>query len=155
MGKTVRLQTSSRLEGRQGWRARPLIFWVLWFGYAFFSLAGWVRLFDTVVDWYWLSFAGIHPGPLYLAITGLLWGTAGLVPLIWMWQRWPWARAAALIVALFFALTYWLDRLLFRTAFGSGGNALFALLITALALAYVYAALRPLDELRALWKRWI
>lgn len=149
----MQVKTAGRLRERRGWCGRSLSFWLLWLFYAFFSLAGWVRLLDTVADWYWLTFSGIFPGPLYLAITGAMWGLVGLVALIWFWLRRSLARGVGFLAAVFFALTYWLDRLLFRSGAGGGSNTLFALTLTVLLLGFTWGALRPLDDLRDLQKR--
>jgi hypothetical protein len=111
---------------------------------------GWLRMVQAIRDWNWLSFAAVEPGPLYLAISGGLWGAAGLlaVIVIWLWR--PWSSLVGLGVALFYALTFWADRLIFSRAPGSQANAPFALLMTILCLGIVLLALRPFEELRRL-----
>ncbi|HEX9018232.1 MAG TPA: hypothetical protein VF806_03550 [Anaerolineaceae bacterium] len=121
-------------------------------GYALFSLAGWVRLVETILDWHWLSFAGLWPGPLYLAVTGVLWGLVGLVGAIWLWRRVNGWRLAGSGVALLLALTYWVDQLLVASLDRYGSNALFGALITFLGLLYTLAVLRPWEE-SGLFKR--
>jgi hypothetical protein len=120
--------------------------WILWIGYAFLAASGWVRMVSSIESWYWLNFAGVRPGPLYLAITGGVWGGVGLVALVWMALRRPWYRLVGMAAALVFALTYWIDRLLFVRPGGS--NAPFAVLVTLLGLAYAVLMLRPLEELK-------
>jgi hypothetical protein len=129
-----------------------LLRWVLWLGFAYFALSGWVRMGYAIQNWYWLNSSGIRPGPLYLIISGGIWGLVGLAALVWIVFHWPWYRLAGLGTALFFALTYWIDRLFIAT--GGGGNTLFAAILTLLLLAYTFLVLRPLDELRSvLYKR--
>lgn len=117
--------------------------WVLWAGFAYIAIAGWVRLVSAIADWYWLNFAGVTPGPLYLAITGGLWGIVALVALVWMVLRRPWHRLAGASAALFFALTYWIDRLFVSTYPGGAGNTPFAIFLTLFLLACVFLILRP------------
>ncbi len=128
--------------------ARPscwaaLFRWFLWIGYAYLALSGWVRLADAIGSRSWLNFAGLRPGPLYLAITGGVWGVTGLGALLWMILRRPGYRLVGAGAALLFALTYWADRLFVATATGSSGNTIFAVLITILGLAYAALVLRP------------
>ncbi len=117
--------------------------WFLWIGYAYLALSGWVRMAEAIGSWGWLQFAGLRPGPLYLAITGGLWGVTGLVALVWMVLRRPGYHLVGSGAALLFALTYWADRLFVATPTGAGGNTIFAVLITLLGLAYVALMLRP------------
>ncbi len=149
-------QSSSDLELPQPTRspasARRSSCWVamqngaLWAGFAYVALSGWVRLVTAITDWYWLNFAQIKPGPLYLAITGGLWGLAGMAALVWMILRLPGYRLVGLGAALFMALTYWIDRLFISTNPAGAGNTPFAILLTLLLLAYTALALRPLQE---------
>jgi hypothetical protein len=136
---------------RSCWVSLPR--WFLWFGFALFALFGWVRMLYAILDWYWLDFSGIRPGPLYLVITGGLWGLVALAALIWIVLRRPWYRLVGLGAALFLALTYWIDRLFISTSPGGSSNTLFAALLTLLLLAYVALVLRPFTELRFLLHR--
>ena len=90
------------------------------------------------------------PGPLYLAITGGLWGIVALAALLWIVLRRPWYRLVGISAALFFAITYWIDRLFISTHPGGAGNTPFAILLTLILLAYVALVLRPLSDLRTL-----
>lgn len=116
---------------------------VLWLGFACIATAGWVRLVTAVNNWYWLDFAKLNPGPLYLAITGGLWGVTALAALLWMVPRRPGSRIVGLSAAVFFALTYWIDRLFISTHPEGAGNTPFAIFLTIFLLAYVYLVLRP------------
>ncbi len=126
--------------------------WFLWLGFAFISLAGWTRMIYAIINWYWLNFVGIRFGPLYQAISGGLWGLVGLAALAWVILRRPWYRLVGTGAALFFALTYWLDRLVVIISPNSGANAAFAVGLTLFALAFVLLVLRPFGELQALLK---
>ena len=127
--------------------------WVLWLGFAYIAVTGWVRLAAAITGWYWLNFTKMNPGPLYLAITGGLWGLTALAALIWLVLRRPGYRLVGMSAALFFALTYWIDRLFISTHPGGTGNTPFAILLTLLLLAYVALVLRPLPALRALKRK--
>ncbi len=122
--------------------------WVLWIGFAYLTITGWVRMVAAIVDWYWLNLTKMSPGPLYLAISGGLWGLVGLVALFWIVLRRPAYRLVGAAAALFFALTYWIDRLFISTS--PSGNTPFAILLTFFLLLYVFLVLRPLPDRRAL-----
>jgi len=125
-------------------------FWVLWLGYLYICVSGWMRMVTSITDWYWLNQAGLTPGPLYLAITGAVWGLVGLAALAWLLIGWPWSRLAGTAAALVFALTYWLDRLLVAE---DPQNLVFAAGFTLILLLFVVVELKPLPELRALFKK--
>lgn len=127
--------------------------WLLFFGYALISIAGWVRMIQTFIDWNWLRDAQVWPGPWYLAATGALWGVVAMVAVIWLWLRRSDARLAAFVTALFLALTYWTDRLLVFTLNQYGANTLFAAAVTLAGLAFATVVLQPWDEIRSFIKR--
>ena len=93
-------------------RKRSSWLWLLLAGYAVLSAYGWTRLVASITGWYWLSsVAEIRPGPLYLAISGGLWGAIGLAALVWVFLFRPHYRMVGMAAALLLALTYWIDRL--------------------------------------------
>jgi hypothetical protein len=61
---------------------------------------------------YW-SFLSSRSGisPLYLALTGLIWGAAGLSLLWGLWKAKKWAPKLMHAVGLTYALYYWLDHI--------------------------------------------
>ncbi len=122
---------------------RPLSWFVLLVICLLVSLGGWTRMVYSILNWYWLNYAGVKPGPLYLVVTGGLWGLVGLVALVWMWMRRPGYRWAGSAAALFFALAYWVDRLLFANTASGMQNVIFAVATTLLGLSYVLITLRP------------
>lgn len=131
-------------------RKYNLTFWVMWLGYLYVCASGWMRVLDAITDWYWLNLAGVTPGPLYLVISGAAWGLAGLAALLWLFFQWPWHRLVGLGAALFFALTYWLDRLFVAQ---NPQNLAFAAGFTLILLLYVFGVTRPEPELRQLIKK--
>lgn len=129
-------------------RSKHFFYWVLWAGFLVFSLSGWVRLADVIYNWYWYTRFGIVPSPLYLALSGGVWGAVGVFPLIWMPFRRPWYRLVSLISALLYAVLFWLDRLLIVPARGEPNNDLFALLVTILLVVFVIIVIRPASEVQ-------
>lgn len=128
-----------RLRLQRGLRA-----WMFILGMALFSAAGWMRMIDTLADWYWLEqVAAVTPGPLYLAITGGLWGVAGLVAAVWAFLRLPRWRSGGLAMVVFIASTYWADRLLLTRAEDGFFNAGFAALLTIAGIGLALLLLWP------------
>jgi hypothetical protein len=138
------------LEKNDGSERRGCSVWVVMVGFAFLSLSGWARLVISMQSWYWLNRAGVDPGPAYLAVSGALWGLAGMAAFWWIWTQrrgYPLAGAAA---ALFLALTYWFDRLVFSRPDGADVNFPFALAATLLGMVFTIWVLNPFPELKNL-----
>lgn len=129
-------------------RKHTLASWTVLIGFALFSFWGFVRLVDSVMNWYWYTFAGIQPGPWYLAASGGLWGICGLLALIWLFFALPHWRQVASGAALLYALSCWLDRLLVSKVNGGLSNGMLPALVTLLCIGYVIAVLRPWEGIQ-------
>lgn len=105
------------------------------------SILGWIRLQQAVAYWGLLEQLGAWPGPLYIAVGGILWGIAGLVPAWGLWSASRWGARAAWIAAPVFPLTYWADRLWFSPGAGPFASWPFVLAVTAAWLVFVFAVL--------------
>lgn len=112
------------------------------FGFLVFTAAGWLRMIDSIADWYWLTLAGVSPGPLYLALTGALWGLVGGFALVWLLFRLPRRRLVSFSAAVLFAASYWADRLLIRNP-ETATNDSFASIFTVILLCFAFWAIRP------------
>ena len=122
---------------------RPLSLSVLLVVCLLISLGGWTRVLYSILNWYWLNYAGVKPGPLYLAVTGGLLGLVSLVVLVLLWGRRPGYRLVGSAAALFFVLAYWADRLLFANTTSSMQNVVFSAAVTLIGLSYAIVTLRP------------
>jgi len=105
------------------------------------SLYGWLRLEQAIVGWDWLIQVGIRPGPGYLVISGLLWGLAGAGAGVALLVRWRWSPLIACLGALFCALLYWFERLVFTRSNDNLSNIPFAVVLTLLGLGLVFGVL--------------
>jgi hypothetical protein len=114
---------------------------VLVLSFLTFSLTGWLRLYLSIFDWQLLISLGIFPGPLYLAIYGMLTGLIGAVAAVSLWLGLPWAPRIAWIGGLAAAAWYWLDRLLFTQSSSSWTNWPFSAGITVICLLFVLLVL--------------
>lgn len=72
------------------------------------------RLQQVVVRWQFLQEL-LPVSPLYLALSGLVWGLCGLALAVGLWLGKFWARRALLPLALVFSLFYWYDRLFLKS----------------------------------------
>lgn len=133
--------------GQRMRQPRGLRTWMFVLGMAVFSAAGWMRMIDTLTDWYWLeSVAAVSPGPLYLAITGGLWGVAALAAVIWVFLQLPRWRSGGLTMVVFIASTYWADRLLLTRAEDGLVNAGFSALLTIFGIGQALLLLWPFGK---------
>jgi hypothetical protein len=76
------------------------------------TIAGYnlIRFFQAVQLWDFLEkFPGVTP--LYLVLSGLVWGASGLALAWGLWRGRSWARRFTGIFALAYTLYYWIDRL--------------------------------------------
>jgi hypothetical protein len=100
-----------------------------------------LRLVEAVQQWHFL--AGL-PGvsPVYLAITGLIWASTGLLLFWGLWRGH--ARAARLAPGylLVYALYHWLDRIFIANRAISLANWPVTAALTIIGLAYMFWALR-------------
>jgi hypothetical protein len=74
--------------------------------------------------------------PIYLIVSGLVWGVVGLVLAFWLWSGHPAAAGGTLAAALAYSLYYWIDRSLLAGN-PPAANWLFALLVNLSLLVVV------------------
>jgi hypothetical protein len=110
------------------------------------SLFGWLRLQQSISNWDLLQQLGIHPGPLYLALGGTLWGLLGLCAAVGLWYRFSWSVIFTEASALVFAASYWLNRLAFERSAVSQTNAYFAIGLTIAGLIYTFGVSETLKR---------
>ena len=104
------------------------------------SLSAWgaIRLFAAWRWWDVLYEFKASLGPLYLSITGAIWGIAGVVLLWSIWSGKAWSRMAILASVLLWLAEYWIERLFFQVP---RANLPFALILSALLLAVTFATI--------------
>ncbi len=102
----------------------------------------------------WLRFAGaiqnrslilefVSPAQcLYLTLSGLLWGLAGLPALWGAIRRTYWAPPVIWVTAVFYPVSYWFERLVLWVNPEAQANHGFMLLLTGLWFLLVFWALR-------------
>jgi len=75
-------------------------------------LTGWLRGIGSIARWGQLTQLGVQPGPLYLAVTGMLVGLLGLAGAIGIWARSRWAPVYCNLLMFIWLAWLWIDRLL-------------------------------------------
>jgi len=132
---------------------RPFRVSVLAVIFLILSLLGWLRLGQALINRQLLTQLGAWPGPVYIALGGLVWGAAGLPVALGLWSRASWSGSAARLAALIFLLTYWIDRLWFSAERAPVYNWPFSLGVSAAWLILVYwitsnPSIRPANDRR-------
>ncbi len=120
---------------------RTFELWVLVIILLVGALEGFLRLQAAVYTWSVLANVGITPGPLYLALSGAIWGLGLLVAAAGLFFRQRWAAWYTRIAAVALALAYWIDRLTFTRSVDAQTNWPFMAGLTALILAFVFSVL--------------
>jgi hypothetical protein len=122
-------------------RRRPWGVTLLAFGILIYGLLYLTRFYQAIRDWEFLR--ELLPfSPLYLVISGFLWGIIGL-SLFWgLWRGKSWAPKCSLFSILLFLGYYWSDRLLMPHYSGRNENTLFCLGASLFVCAYGVFVLR-------------
>jgi hypothetical protein len=89
-------------------KKRPHSVTILALGVLIITALNLLRFGLSLADW---NFLASQPGvsPLYLAVTGFLWGGVGSYLVFGLWRGKTWAPGLMKAIGLTFALYYWLD----------------------------------------------
>lgn len=98
-----------------------------------------VRFASALAGWDLIASYAKTAGPLYIALSGLAWGLAGLPLYAGLILGLPWARVTSGMAIGSYLLYYWLDRLLLSAAPRAGMS--FAALISLLVIGFTLFAL--------------
>jgi len=112
----------------------------------FLSIFGWLRFAEGLLGWQFLREIGPAVLPLYLQLSGLIWGITGIAAAVGIWFRQRWALILLACGSGIFTLWYWLDRILLSTDRDANSNWIFSLVMTAGILAYF------IGSILAVWK---
>jgi hypothetical protein len=102
----------------------------------FFSALNLARAIQTVQYWNILKAMALV-SPIYLLVSGLIWGVIGLGLSLGLWKGWRNAARSLLPFVLAYSLYAWIDRLALPGYAGRNQNWLFMLVINLLVLALV------------------
>jgi hypothetical protein len=105
------------------------------------SAAGWLRLQQAVIYWDRLVTNKMVVPPLYLAVSGTVFGIVMLLAAIWLWYGLPYYRSLITAAVASFSLWYWIDRLTLTRNDFTQANWLFALFVTLFFWIFTFAVL--------------
>jgi hypothetical protein len=127
------------------WR-RPYLLLGLILGFLLLSVYGWLRFQQSLALWEVLQEIGIEPGPLYLAVSGAVWGIIGLAVGLGLFFRQAWAAGLARAAVVVLAAWYWFDRLVLIRSEAAQASAPFAALLTVFVVAYTFGVLKFVER---------
>jgi len=104
-------------------------------GVLIFTSTSLIRGVQALLQWEFLQEL-LPISPLYLALSGFLWGAAGLPLIVGLVKGRRWALRFTLAAVLAYSIYYWLDRLLLTSDRGES-NWLFAIVLNLLLLLLV------------------
>lgn len=91
---------------------RPFSVTLTALGVLSFAVFHFLRLQQALSKWQMLS-SLLSFSPAYLAVTGAFWGMVGVIQAAGLWTGQSWARRAAVLMVIAYALYYAFDRLVF------------------------------------------
>jgi hypothetical protein len=112
----------------------------------FISVFGWLRFIEGVSGWQFLQEIGPAVLPLYLVISGLIWGFTGITAAFGIWFHKRWALILLTCGVGIFTLWYWLDRIILSANLNSNSNWLFSLVMTGGILAFFIGSILAVWE---------
>ncbi len=119
---------------------RPFLLSLVSWTFIFIILMAWLRFFGAISNSSFITLLGMRPElPIYLMLSGFIWGLIGL-PVVWgLWRRRPWTLKAVWVAAIFYALSYWLERIFL---WEDAQNWPFVLAVTIIWLLIIIWALK-------------
>ncbi len=91
---------------------QPLILGVISLVFAGLVVFGWIRVQQAVQNWSLETNLLGQLFPYYSVISGAAWGLAGAPAMAALWMRLRWARPVAWAAAIFYPLTFWIEKVL-------------------------------------------
>jgi hypothetical protein len=105
------------------------------------SILNWTRFFHGFQYSALLQTYGQPVLPLYLMVTGFLWGTISLVCAAFLWLRYTFALWLTAITATLYTLWYWLDRAFLDPSPDRWQGAFLPILLFAVFLGFIYSTI--------------
>jgi hypothetical protein len=117
---------------------RPLSVTLLTWVVLIITVLNWLRLIEVIRRWAFLQSLSPAPPILYLLISGLFWGLVGTA-LVWgLFLGRSWGPRLMRNIAIFYALYYWMDRLLVANRSAISSRWPFAVSLTIILLATTF-----------------
>ena len=105
------------------------------------SLLGWLRLEQAVYNREWLSGLVSSIFPVYLSISGFIWGTAGLAEAVALWFNLKVAHQYARAMIIIMASWFWVERIYLTRSQTGWSNLPFSIIFTSVCLVYAFVVL--------------
>ena len=131
---------------------RPFLFKILALSMLMISLAGWMRLIQSIYQWQTLKTYNIMPGPTYTAISGGLVGLIAGASAVILWLRLPQAKIIVRISVVTLLSGWWLDYLLFTRNSTAFANLPFRIAVTLIYLLFVFIYLQYAPAIKRMRK---
>ena len=90
-------------------RNRPRTITLICSLFLLFGLFNIIKLSQAILQWKTLISLQISISPLYLGISGFVWGISGIVISWSLWVGKSWARKLATGIILLYTITFWID----------------------------------------------
>lgn len=94
---------------------RPIPVTLLAWGVLILTMFNAVRFGSAVAEWDRIVSFMERPGPIYIAVTGLIWALGWLIVFLGLWFGSRWARQIALSMAILYSTYYWIDQLIYHS----------------------------------------
>ena len=101
------------------------------------AISNLTRFIQAVIQWDFLI-QYLSVSPLYLIITGLLWGSVFLLSFLGLWIGLQWVRIAIKYIVVAYILYFWIDRVFIGNSIYSGTNQYFVGMVTVFLLIWTY-----------------
>ena len=131
---------------------RPFLFKMLALSLLMISLAGWMRLIQSIYQWQTLVTYNIMPGPIYTAISGGLVGLIAITSTVIFWLRLSRAKIIVQISVAILISGWWLDYLLFTRNSTAFANLPFRIAVTLIYLVFVFIYLQYAPAIKRIRK---
>ncbi|HZK62260.1 MAG TPA: hypothetical protein VFC41_09285 [Anaerovoracaceae bacterium] len=131
---------------------RPFFFKMLVLSLLIISLAGWMRLIQSIYQWQNLVAYNIKPGPLYTTISGLIIGLIASTSAVVLWLRLSRAKIIVQITVVTLISGWWLDYLLFTHSSTAFANLPFHIAVTVIYLVFVFIYLQYAPAIKRIRK---
>ncbi len=132
--------------GNPSLKKRSAVLIILSLVMLFISVFGWLRFVEGISGWMFLQEIGPAVLPLYLGVSGLIWGITGIVAAFGIWFHQRWALILLACGVGIFTIWYWLDRIILSANPDANSNWIFSLVMTGGFLAYFIGSILAVWE---------
>ena len=122
-------------------RNRPRTITIISILFFLFSLFNILKLIQVILQWKTLISLQLSIFPLYLAVSGFVWGISGLFITWSFWTGKSWARKPTLVIILLYTIKFWIDLIWIAEPTVLQTRWIINLILTVIGLPAVYLSL--------------